>query len=574
VSTTSSNSAIAGVETVRKHVGLWSRDDYTFVRFTGPDVASWLQTQTTNDVLALQSGEGHANALLDRKGRLQAHFTLHRWEDEYWLIVEKSQAARLLQQLDDHLFLEKVEWADSGDEVEQLLVQGPRSLLLLGTVLGDAAVTQLPREPYACAPLELAGFQVLCFQVSVTGEDGFLLIAQASERQALMDALLAAGEPLRARLVDESAREALRIEAGLPRFDIDMDTNYRIPETTLEREAVSYSKGCYLGQEVVARLKAYASPKQALMGLVFDADARMPEFDSPIYDAGKQIGVVKSAAFSPTLSRPIALAYLDREHRAPGLELSNGGEVVMLPFYRPPSRHERARILYEMALELFEHDLRDEDDTDIHFLKEAVLLDPAYEDAFEALGVILHRHGHVDEAIHYMKILEALNPNCVMAHTNLSVFYVAKGMIEDAETEKAKAAVLQIRKSSEARKAEEMAAAERERIRREALERIEMFKEVLEIDPDDPLATFGMGVAHIQLDEYDKAIPFLEQATRVSKDYSAAYLQLGKCLEFTKQYDLARDAFRKGIEVATRKGDLMPLREMERRLNSLPVTSD
>jgi tetratricopeptide (TPR) repeat protein len=100
-----------------------------------------------------------------------------------------------------------------------------------------------------------------------------------------------------------------------------------------------------------------------------------------------------------------------------------------------------------------------------------------------------------------------------------------------------------------------------------------MFEEVLEIDIDDPLATFGMGAAYIQLSEYEKAIPFLEHATKVNKDYSAAYLNLGKCLEFTGRHEQARDAFRKGIEVATRKGDLMPLREMERRLNALPTST-
>jgi folate-binding protein YgfZ len=536
-------------------------------------VASWLQTQTTNDVVALQSGQGHANALLDRKGRLQAHFTLHRWEDEYWLIVEKIQVTRLLQQLEDHHFIEQAKWTDAGAEVEQVLVQGPRSALLLGNLIGDEAVTALPRAPYACAPLELAGFQVLAFRVSVTGEDGYLLVAQAGEAQSLSEALIEAGRPLGARRIEAAAQEALRIEAGIPRFDVDMDTNYRIPETTLEREAVSYTKGCYLGQEVVARLKAYGSPKQALVGLIFETDAQVPEFDTPIFEGEKRIGVVKSGIFSPTFSRPIALAYLDREHRTPGLELGNGAEVIVLPFYHAQSREELSRQLYEHALALFERDLRDEDERDIDLLKEAVLLDPNFEDAYEALGVILHRHGCVDEAIHYMKILESLNPDCVMAHTNLSVFYVAKGMIEEAETEKAKAAVLQIRRSSEARMAEEMAAAERQRIQQDALERIQMFEEVLEIDIDDPLATFGMGAAYIQLSEYEKAIPFLEHATKVNKDYSAAYLNLGKCLEFTGRHEQARDAFRKGIEVATRKGDLMPLREMERRLNALPTST-
>ncbi len=566
----------ADVETVRRDVGVWLREDHTFIRLSGPDVAPWLQTQTTNDVKALASGQGHANALLDRKGRLQAHFTVHRWDDEYWLIVEKQQAGRLLEQLDAHLFIEEVEMADVGHEVEQVLVQGPRSAALLASLIGSRAVEVLPAEPYGCAPVELAGFQVLCFHLSVTGEDGYLLVAQAGEGRPLTTALLEAGVDLGAREIGPEAREVLRIEAGIPRFGIDMDETYRIPETTLERHAVSYDKGCYLGQEVVARLRAYGTVKQALMGLVCEGTVDLPPPGVDLRIDGRKVGHTASGTFSPTLSKPILMAYLDRDHRAPDVTRRFEAEdrtfdatVVVLPFYEAPSREERARSLYETALDLFDRDMQDEDDSAIRLLEEAVVLDPKYEDAYEALGVILNRHGRVDEAIHYMQILAGLNPDCIMAHTNLSVFYVQKGMIEEAEMEKAKAAVLEIQQASAARKAEEVAAAERERIRREALERIGMFEEVLELDPDDSLATFGMGAAYIQLNEYEKAIPYLEKSVVLNKDYSAAYLNLGKCYEFLGQTDKAADVFRRGIEAATRKGDLMPMREMERRLKSL-----
>ncbi|MBM3289937.1 MAG: tetratricopeptide repeat protein, partial [Candidatus Hydrogenedentes bacterium] len=412
------------------------------------------------------------------------------------------------------------------------------------------------------------------------------------------------------------------IEAGIPRFGVDMDTSNRMPETTLERESVSYDKGCYLGQEVIAKLRAYSTVKLALVGLVLEA-GEFPPIDSTLYLGENEIGVLKSAVFSPTLGKPIALAYLDRDHRAPGavLELrgrARGGEkidhgdtgitgkeigeahsaspnagksaidggvrgcgdadqrgrtfsarVAVLPFYSAPAREERARALYEEALHRFERDAHDEDDTAIGLLREAVLLAPAFEDAYEALGVILNRHHRVDEAIHFMQILARLAPDSVMAHTNLSVFYVAKGMIPEAEDEKAKAAVLQMKHARQEREAEDIAALERERIRHEALERIAMFKEVLEFDPDDPLATFGAGMAYIQLNDYESALPHLERATQVQKDYSAAFLNLGKCLEFLQRRDEARAAYTAGIECASRKGDLMPMREMERRLKAL-----
>ncbi|GMV93195.1 MAG: hypothetical protein AMXMBFR82_29730 [Candidatus Hydrogenedentota bacterium] len=576
--------AIDQVHTVRECAGLWRRDDYTFIRFEGNDVASWLQSQTSNDVLKLNSGDGHANARLDRKGRLQAHFTLHRWEDEYWLLIERQQAPTLLEQLDAHLFLEDVRMEDAGDSLVQMAIQGPRTRAFLASLLDTAAgiaSDQLPNRMYGCHPLELMGIQVLAFRLSQTGEDGVVLVVQSDDANALTEGLHKRLREFGGCMAGTEAREVLRIEAGLPQFGVDMDSTNRIPETTLEREAVSYEKGCYLGQEVVAKLRAYSSVKQALVGLVLDDGDASPALNSPLFVDGRQVGIAKSGVFSPTLGAPVCLAYLDRDHRTPGERLAfalqpegpvRSGVVVVLPFYEPQNPEERARSLYHRALEIFEHDAEDTDTAAIELLKEAALVAPEFEDAYEALGVILNRHHRVDEAIHYMKILERLNPDSVMVHTNLSVFYVAKGMIEEAEEEKAKAAVLQMKAARDANQAEQMAAAERERIRQEAAERIRMFEEVLEIDPEDALATFGMGMAFVQLGEYEKALPFLDRATRVQKDYSVAFLNLGKCQEYLDRKAEAIEAYRAGIRAAGRKGDLMPMREMERRLKALEGT--
>ncbi len=578
--------AIDQVRTVRECAGLWRRDDYTFIRFEGRDVASWLQTQTSNDVLKLNSGDGHANARLDRKGRLQAHFTLHRWDDEYWLLIERQQANTLLEQLDAHLFLEDVRMEDAGDSLVQVAIQGPRTRAFLASLLDTSAgiaSDQLPTRMYGCQPLELMGIQVLAFCISLAGEDGVVLVVQSDDANALSEGLHEKLREFGGCLVDGEAREILRIEAGLPRFGVDMDSTNRIPETTLEREAVSYEKGCYLGQEVVAKLRAYSSVKQALVGLVLDDDDAPPAFNSLLFVNDRQVGIAKSGVFSPTLGAPVCLVYLDRDHRTPGERLAfalqpegpvRTGRVVVLPFHEPQGPEDRARSLYHRALDVFEQDAEDTDTAAIDLLKEAVLVAPEFEDAYEALGVILNRHHRVDEAIHYMKILEGLNPDSVMVHTNLSVFYVAKGMIEEAEEEKAKAAVLQMKAARDANQAEQMAAAERERIRQEAAERIRMFEEVLEIDPEDALATFGMGMAFVQLGEYEKALPFLDRATRVQKDYSVAFLNLGKCQEYLDRKGEAIEAYRAGIRAAGRKGDLMPMREMERRLKALEAVSN
>ena len=569
------------IAAVRSAAGVWRRDTSSFIRFTRPDTASWLQSQTTNDVLKLESGQGHHNALLDRKGFLQAHFTLHRWEDEYWAVIEQIQTAHFLAQLDAHLFLEHVQMEDASADVDQLVVQGPRAAWVLARLVSGGLFTAtqaLPRHPHAVQPMELAGQQVLVLRGGPPMDDAYVLIAEDGQGAPLLEAILEAGKDLGVVQVNEEAQNILRIEAGYPRFGADMDSDNRLPETTIERYTVSWDKGCYLGQEVIAKLRTYSTVRKALMGLVLeDKTGAFPPLGTTLMLDGKDVGDIRSSCWSPALKGPVALAYLDRDHRAPGairtFDTQEHGsikaKVVVLPFVETPSAEDRARQLYNEALERFDKDHEDTDETAIHLLEEAIVLAPAFEDAYETLGVILHRHGRVDEAIQYMKVLAELNPGCVMAHTNLSVFYVSKGMIQEAEEEKARAAVIQMRQTRAAKEAETMAAAERDRIKQEARERIGMFEEVLEIDPDDPLATYGMGAAYIQLEEFAKAVPYLERATQVQKDYSAAYLNLGKCHEFLGNAEAARATYLKGIEAANRKGDLMPLREMERRLKGL-----
>lgn len=567
------------------------REDHTFIRFTGQDAATWLHSQTTNDVNALEAGQGQAGALLDRQGRLQAHFTLHRWDGEYWMLIESGQAPSLLEKLDAHLFVEDVAIEETGAELDQVVVQGPRSLKYLARVLDPkegTASERLPRDLHGCRPIEILGHEVLAFRVSETGEDGYLLVVEKGQGQVLLDALAVEFKAVmefealmesEAVIISPEAREILRIEAGIPRFGIDVDETCPIPETTLERTAVSDDKGCYLGQEVVARLRTYGSVKHALMGLVFETPGvELPQPGTVLFVNGAKAGRIMSGTFSPTLDATIAMAFLDRGHRRPGDALTFSTEtpgqtltarVVMLPFYEAHNRTDRAKALYDEALARFGEDLDDVDVSAIPLLEEAILLHPACEDAYEVLGVILHRHHRLDEAIHTMERLARLNPGCLMAHSNLSVFYMEKGLIEKAEEEKAKAAVLGIRKVSDERRAKEIAEEERRRLEADALERIATFEEVLEIDPEDPVAAFGLGQAYVQRNEHEKAIPHFEKAGRVQKDFSAAYLNLGKCHEFLGRVDEAITAYQAGIAAATRKGDLMPLKEMERRLEPL-----
>ena len=570
------------IEAVRNNVGLWKRDDHTVLQFRGKDAGSWLHAQSTNDVEGLTSGTGHRNAFLDRQGRLLAFFSLHRWEDEFWMVVDKKQRAAVEERIESHVIVEEVEIKEVGKDTPQILIEGPQALLLLTDTMdgsAEAAAAQLPRIRYSFAPLQVGPHEVLAFQMSTSGEDGFVLISAPGESDQLFSYLDEHLAAFLGEVIEEPAQETLRIEAANVQFGVEVDARCIISGTPLYEEAVNSDKGCYLGQEVVARLKAYGALKRSMVGLQIRKESGIvPAAGCQLSAGSKRIGEVRSRVFSPTLGAWIALVYLEKNHRTPrtsalfGMEKSDDtfvGDVVALPFYTATSSTESARTLYVQALSVFERDPDDEDTAPITMLKQAIILDPTFEDAYEALGVILHRQHKVDEAIGYMRTLERLNPHCVMAHSNLSVFYMTKGLIEEAEAEKAIALQLETTQSLDAGKAKQEALDERKRIQQQAEERIGMFEEVLEIDPEDAVATMGLGTAYMQLNQHEAAVPHLETAVRVNKDYSAAYLKLGQCFEILGHRQAAMQIYERGIEAASRKGDLVPMREMERRLKAL-----
>jgi folate-binding protein YgfZ len=379
---------------------------------------------------------------------------------------------------------------------------------------------------------------------------------------------------------DEASAQAwhwLQVEAGWPSLEHDLKPGARVlPQTGLEQQAVSYTKGCYLGQEVVARIRTYGAVPQALRGLIFngyglsDLDAA-PAPGEPLLDAqGKKIGTWARAAWSDTLDEPVALVFLDRVNRTPGhtLEVQVGADetlpaqVALLPLYSAANTTEKAAALHHRAVEAFS---QGRDEEAISLLEECLRLDPSHSEAYEALGVILGRGERYHEAIDIFRRLEEVAPEEPMVHTNLSLYYMKVGDKEEAERQKALGTMKRFGNTDPAA-VDAMEAAERQGRREEAARKQIIFAEVLEIDPDDPLALMGMGNALIDLDQPEVADDYLARALVAQKDNSALYLSRGKLLQQLGRQDEAAEVLQRGIEVASRRGDLMPLREMEHRL--------
>jgi tetratricopeptide (TPR) repeat protein len=206
-------------------------------------------------------------------------------------------------------------------------------------------------------------------------------------------------------------------------------------------------------------------------------------------------------------------------------------------------------------------------------LQRCLVYDPTMADAYEALGVILSRQQRYPEAIALMEQLLTLEPERHMAHTNLSIYYMHLGDKDRAEEEKAKATMVAMQAAMRKKMQETVSQQQVEQARQAReqaiLDRIGLFHDALKFNAEDALTNFGLGSAYLELQRYPEAIPPLERAIAGQPNHSVAYLSLGKALEATQQMERAQEVYQQGIAVAARKGDRMPLQEMEQRLAAL-----
>jgi tRNA-modifying protein YgfZ len=286
------------------------------IAVAGPDGAEYLQGQVTNDVEALGAGEGQYAALLDRKGKMQTDLRVLRvGAEEIQIDLEPAPKDQALRHLTMYSIGRDVAVADATAERALLSLIGPRAAEI-------AASPPLPE--FANETVTVAGIEAL----AVGTRDGIDLFCAAADRDRLLAALTEAG----AVEVTPEAAEIIRVEAGIPRFGAEMDAGTMPAEAAIVEDAVSFTKGCYIGQETVARLHYKGKPNRHLRGLKLSGAAAP---GAALRLGEKEVGTLGGAVVSPALG-PIGLAIVRREAE-PGTELAVGedgvtAEVVALPF--------------------------------------------------------------------------------------------------------------------------------------------------------------------------------------------------------------------------------------------------
>ncbi len=312
---------------VRQRWGLidWSVTGLVEVR--GADRIAFLHNLLTNDLKALRPGMGCHACLVSPTAKLLADVLVLADADSHWILVNRSRADIVLTTLNQFLITEDVRLDDRTGHDAIFALQGPSSPSLLQPFL---SIRPVPVQSLAHRVETVEGTPIRLIAHSITGEPGVLLVVVAEQAAWLWDRLIQRGRAQGLIPVGWEALNVLRLEAGLPWYGVDMDDTNLLPETGLEELAVSDTKGCYVGQEVIARLQTYGSVSRKLMGLVCEG-TEVPRAQDVITKDGEPVGHLTSACWSPTLKQPIALGYVKRPCYEVGVEVTVKHEERVIP---------------------------------------------------------------------------------------------------------------------------------------------------------------------------------------------------------------------------------------------------
>ncbi|MBI5801591.1 MAG: aminomethyl transferase family protein [Verrucomicrobia bacterium] len=361
--------AAAELAALRGTVGVLDLSHRSRLCVLGADRVKFLHGQVTNDVQRLRIGEGCYAALVNAKGRMVSDLDIYRLADELLLDFEPGYTAAVMERLEKHIITEDVQLIDAAPHYGLLSVQGPRAAeaiaqlalpwelpamplafcALQDSTLGmlylirradpsptgrDSVEPQLKRSEASAASISVKSTpsQESCSaRASSVGKWGSTE-SQASSRQSpsgfdlfiptaslgvVFDKLLAAAKSLGGRACGWHALETARIAAGIPRFGQDMDEASLPPEGGIESRAISYNKGCYIGQEVIARIRTYGQVAKSLRQLRLPAGlAALPAKGDKLLAGDKEVGHLTSVIPGH------ALGYVRKEHNAPGMVLT------------------------------------------------------------------------------------------------------------------------------------------------------------------------------------------------------------------------------------------------------------
>ena len=292
---------------------------------TGSDRQKWLNGMVTNNIRDLAAGHGNYDFLLNAQGHILGDMYLYNRGDYLLLDTDVSQAPKLRETFDHFIIMDDVEISDAGDKLAALGAQGPGREAILGAV----GIEVPALDPLQAHDSEWQGIGIT---VVATEHDGFEIWLGRDHAPKLWKALVDAG----ATPVGSEAQELWRVAQGVPHYGQDIRER-DLPQETGQMRALNFAKGCYVGQEIVERIRSRGAVHRQFSG--FEIEGPLPAPGAKIQAAGKDVGELTSVATLPD-GRSVALGYIRREAVTPGAALLAGtaqARVAGLPFVFEPA---------------------------------------------------------------------------------------------------------------------------------------------------------------------------------------------------------------------------------------------
>ena len=316
------SSVEAEYSAAKEGAGLIDRSHFGRIKMTGEDALDLLNRLSTNEMMGLSAGSGLSTVLTTNKGRVVDLLTVYCQGDELVLLMAPQNQEKVLSWIDQFVFGEEVEFQDVTESQAMLTLLGSRAIDIIGELTGHNVIDL---DEHHGLQASLQGVEVYVARESRLWGQAYNILVDADSATDVWNLVLEAG----ASPVGMETYELLRIESCVPQYGSELSEDYNPLEAKLD-SSINFTKGCYVGQEVVARLNTYEKVKRYLVKLHFD-NGNVPQPGTPLVVGEKEVGTVTSIANLPGNGRSIALGYVRKAHTQPGTQLSTDsstGEIV------------------------------------------------------------------------------------------------------------------------------------------------------------------------------------------------------------------------------------------------------
>jgi len=311
----------AEYEFASKTVALIDKNYRAYLAFGGPDRIRYLNAILTNNIKDLQIGEGVVSLLLNPQGRIQAEIETYAEAEKLFSVSFAIIREKLIEALEHYIIMDDVTLTDESGQFATLVLEGPAAAAIAKEIAGVdiAALPELGRKD-----VTVSSIASRVTRRSFGGVAGAEFLCKQSDAAALWEKLRNAARAHGGGSMGYTALNAWRLEAGVPWFGYDFGEKQIPHEAGLENSHISYTKGCYTGQEIVERVRSRGQVNRVRALFKLDA-AQLPAPDTPILCDGNEVGYVTRSAYSPKFNSNIAMGYIRREQNTPGTALQISG---------------------------------------------------------------------------------------------------------------------------------------------------------------------------------------------------------------------------------------------------------